>query len=109
MADGSLGEFEQVVLVAILRQGDVAFALEVRREIEAESGRPVSRGAFYTTLERLERKGLVTWEGARPTNARRREVQRRFAVTPAGLEMLRTTSRHLRERWTQLEEALEES
>ena len=51
-----LGEFEQMVLLAILQEsGDGAFALEVRRRIEGDAGRGVSRGAFYTTLDRLEK------------------------------------------------------
>ena len=57
-----LGEFEQMVLLAILQQEKKAFALEVRREIERSARRSVSRGAFYTTLERLERKALVALE-----------------------------------------------
>lgn len=107
MGDFSLGEFEQAVLLAILRQGDRAFALEVRRDLEEESGRPVSRGAFYTTLERLKRKGLVEWERAQPANARRSGVQRFFSVTPRGMENLRATRAILKERWTRLEEALD--
>ena len=108
MADIALGEFEQVVLLAILRQGERAFALEVRREMEAESGRSISRGAFYTTLERLKKKGLLTWVSAQPANARRREAQRLFSVTPRGMHLLRDTQQHLKDRWMRLEEALGE-
>ena len=54
-----LGEFEQVVLLAILRQGRTAFGLEVREEIERCADRTVSRGAFYTTLDRLEKKDIA--------------------------------------------------
>jgi len=109
VGETALGEFEQMVLLAILRQGDGAFALEVRREIERESGRGVSRGAFYTTLERLNRKGLVTWREAQPAGSRRREAHRLFSVTPEGMEMLRSTKRQLQARWTSLADALEES
>lgn len=90
-----LGEFEQMVLLAILQQRDQAFALEVRREIEASADRSVSRGAFYTTLERLERKGLVAWVEESPDDARRSGPLRLFSVTPAGLEALRESRRAL--------------
>ena len=54
MADTYLGEFEQIVLLAILRLGDGAYAIPVRDEIERRTRRSVSRGALYTALERLE-------------------------------------------------------
>jgi len=88
-----LGEFEQMVLLAILQRRDMAFALEVRREIESSTGRSVSRGAFYTTLDRLEKKGLVHWTEEAPPDSRRSGPLRRFSVTSAGLEALRD-SRH---------------
>ena len=60
MAKGEfLGEFEQLVLIALLRLGDEAYGMAVRREIEARAGRDVSIGAVYATLDRLESKGLV--------------------------------------------------
>lgn len=88
-----LGEFEQMVLLAILQQGERAFALEVRREIERSADRAVSRGAFYTTLDRLEKKGLVNWTEASPDEAGRAGVLRRFAVTESGLSALRESRR----------------
>ncbi|MEJ2204331.1 MAG: helix-turn-helix transcriptional regulator [Gemmatimonadota bacterium] len=90
-----LGEFEQMVLLAILQQGEQAFALEVRREIERSADRRVSRGAFYTTLERMERKGFVSWSEERTDDPRRSAPLRRFAVTPAGLEALRESHKAL--------------
>ncbi len=90
-----LGEFEQMVLLAILQQGDDAFALEVRREIETSAERAVSRGAFYTTLDRLERKGLVCWEERQPRDSRRSAPLRHFTVTRGGVEALRTSRRAL--------------
>lgn len=88
-----LGEFEQMVLLAILQQGDRAFALEVRREIEGSADRAVSRGAFYTTLDRLEKKGFVEWEEAEADVTGRASALRRFAVTEAGLSALRESRR----------------
>jgi len=106
MPDMGLGELEEVILLGVLSQGARAFSLEVRREIERTTGRAVSRGAFYTTLERLERKGLVEWEALQPVNARRKGTQRRFSVTPAGMEALRVSREHLRARCLRLGEAL---
>ena len=88
-----LGEFEQMVLLAILQRRDDAFALEVRREIETSADRSVSRGAFYTTLERLEKKGLVRWFEECPDDARRSGPLRRFEVTRRGLDALRESKR----------------
>ena len=86
---GFLGEFEQMVLLAILQQGDEAFALEVRREIQDSTGQKVSRGAFYTTLDRLQRKGLVSWKESEPDDSRRRGALRKYRVSLAGLHALR--------------------
>ncbi|NNF13663.1 MAG: PadR family transcriptional regulator [Gemmatimonadetes bacterium] len=88
-----LGEFEQMVLLGILQEGDEAFALEVRREIERSADRTVSRGAFYTTLDRLERKGYVVWSEAESDDPRRTGPLRRFEVTPEGLLALRVSRR----------------
>jgi PadR family transcriptional regulator PadR len=60
MAKGDfLGEFEQMILLAVLRLTDAAYGMEVRREIETRTGRETSIGAVYATLDRLEFKGLV--------------------------------------------------
>ena len=56
-----LGEFEQMVLLAILQRGEDANALEIRRELEESANRKVAKGAFYTTLNRLERKKYLSW------------------------------------------------
>ena len=109
MADAPLGEFEQAVLLCILREGRDAFALEVRRALEEDSGKPVSRGAFYATVERLRRKGLLSWETLRPANSRRTTKQRRFSLTEQGTEALREAMRSLEARWTRLENVLGES
>jgi DNA-binding PadR family transcriptional regulator len=108
MTRAFLGEFEQMVLLAILRVGDEAYGLEVRRELERAAGRTVSRGGFYTTLDRLERKGLVRWVSEVPKNARRESRQRRFSVTPAGTEALKTSRRALITLWDGLEPVLED-
>jgi DNA-binding PadR family transcriptional regulator len=102
-----LGEFEQMVLLAVLQQGEEAFALEVRQELERSAGRAVSRGAFYTTLDRLERKGFVRWEERLPRDSRRSAPLRHFEVTAEGIEALRTSRRALETLWRGLDEVLE--
>lgn len=106
MSKGYLGVFEQMVLLAILRQGDEAFGLEVRREIEAGAGRKVSRSAFYTTLDRLEKKGLVKWAPRESENARRTAPIRLFEVTPAGMVALRESRGALEHLWRGMDEVV---
>ena len=73
---GLLGDFEQLVLLALLRHRDDGYALLIRQEIEAATDRPVSRGALYRTLDRLAEKGLVrfdlepdrSWASSRPAS-----------------------------------------
>jgi len=94
-AKSFLGEFEQMVLLAVLQQKERAFALEVRRELERSANRSVSRGAFYTTLERLGKKGLVRWIEEIPEDPHRSGPLRRFDVTAEGLTALRDSRRAL--------------
>ena len=82
-----------------------AFALEIRRAIESATGRAISRGAFYTTLDRLGQKGLVSWESQVPPNARRELAQRRYAITPAGMRALEETKAVLAAQWQRLADA----
>ena len=103
-----LGEVEQMVLLAILREaGEEAFALEVRSRIQDETGRSVSRGAFYTTLDRLARKGMVAWDEAVPHDSRSSTPLRRFRVTEQGLEALRAARAAMSALSSGLEELLE--
>ncbi len=106
MPKGYLGVFEQMVLLAILRQGDEAFGLEVRREIESGAGRMVSRSAFYTTLDRLEKKGLVKWTAIKSESARRTAPIRLFEVTPAGVQALRESRGALEALWSGMDEVV---
>ena len=73
-----LGEFEQMVLLAILRRGRNATGYEVRKELDERVGRVVSKGAFYTTLDRLERKGYLTWKARIPERGDSSLPQRHF-------------------------------
>jgi PadR family transcriptional regulator, regulatory protein PadR len=83
-ADCSLGEFEQITILAILRLGDEAYGVSIRREIVACARRNVSPGALYTTLDRLEKKGAVVSREGAPTPERGGRAKRFYAVTAAG-------------------------
>jgi DNA-binding PadR family transcriptional regulator len=85
----SLGEFEQLVMLAILQLEAGAHALAIRERLEAATGRRVTRGALYATLERLESKGCVTWEVEDVTPARGGIPRRTFRVTKPGVAALR--------------------
>ena len=86
MATGvSLGEFEQVVLLAILRLGENAYGVAIGAEITACTGREPAPGALYTTLERLEDKGLVSSRLGDPTPQRGGRAKRYFALNSKGL------------------------
>jgi DNA-binding PadR family transcriptional regulator len=85
----SLGDFEQLVMLALIRLGEGAYGMIVRREIEDRTGREVSLGAVYATLDRLEGKGLVTSDLGQADKARRGRAKRFFSVEAAGLDALR--------------------
>jgi PadR family transcriptional regulator PadR len=84
-----LGEFEQLALLAILRLGDNAYGMTVRRELEERAGRPTSIGALYLTLERLEQKGLIGSTLGEVTPERGGRAKRFFTINPSGREALR--------------------
>lgn len=87
MAD-FLGEFEQLILFALLRLGEEAYGVTVRDEIEARTGRDISAGAVYTALERLESRGFVSSWFGEPTAARGGRRKRHYRIEPAGLRAL---------------------
>ena len=90
MAKGDyLGEFEQLVLMAVMRLGAGAYGMTVRREIEANSGRSISLGAIYATLDRLEDKGFVSSALGEATAERRGRAKRFFKVQASGITALR--------------------
>jgi len=107
MPDVYLGEFEQIVLLAILRLGDAAYAIPVRQEIEARTGRDVARGALYTALERLETKGCLTSEMSDPLPERGGRSRRYYHVSAAGLASLRATRAALLALWKGVESQIE--
>jgi DNA-binding PadR family transcriptional regulator len=107
MTDLYLGEFEQVVLLAILRLGEDAYAIPIREEIESRTGRSVARGALYTALDRLETKRYLRSRMSEPLAERGGRSRRYFAVTPVGLAALRSSRRALLQLWSGLERLLE--
>lgn len=99
MPHHALGEFEQLVLLAILRlEGDV-YAVPIVDEIERHTGRTISRAAVYVTLRRLEEKGLISSEMSEPLAERGGKARRCVAVEEAGLEALRESRRVLDRMW----------
>lgn len=102
-----LGEFERLVLLAVLQNRDEGYAILVRREIERATRRTVSRGALYRTLDRLETKGLVSWTLEDESPERGGNPRKRFSVTPDGVAALRRSHAVLSELSAGLEHLLE--
>ena len=84
-----LGEFEQVVLLAILRLDDNAYGVAIREEIRACTGRTPTPGALYITLDRMEEKGLVSSRLGDPTPQRGGRAKRFFRMTRSGVAAVR--------------------
>ena len=95
MSAVALGDFEQLVLLALVRLGPDAYGATVRREIEEHAGREISISAVYTTLERLEQKGLVRSHIGEPTPERGGRRRRHFELLPLGARSLRDAYRAL--------------
>src|SRR5687768_13331773 len=91
----ALGELELVVLLALLRLGDGAYGAVIRLEIQERTGRHVTPGAIYPTLDRLEKKGFVRSRMGDPEPVRGGRARRHFALKPAGI-------REARRAWDQL-------
>ena len=102
-----LGEFEQMVLLAILQRGENANALEIRRELEQSANRTVAKGAFYTTLDRLERKKYLTWAARTAADGRSGLPQRHFKVTRQGVAELQKSRDALHNLWQGLDQLWE--
>ena len=91
MGDLVLGGFEQLVLVALVRQGSDAYGVSICDDIAERTGRDVSLGSVYKTLERLEDKGLVTSRVGDPTAERGGRRKRHFRVMAAGQRALKSS------------------
>src|ERR1700690_2155686 len=97
-----LGEFELMLLLAIIHLGDEAYGVPISRELETYRGREVSVGSVYAALERLEAKGLVSSSLGDPTPERGGKAKRYFQVTGAGLRQVHETRKVLSKLWRAL-------
>ena len=97
-----LGNFELIVMLALIRLGENAYGVPIAHEIEAKGGREVSLAGIYATLDRLETKGLVSSELGEPTRERGGRAKRYFQVTTRGLHEVRQTQQALKRLWQDL-------
>jgi len=88
-----LGDFEQLILFGVMRLDNDAYGAAIRQEIHQRSGRDVSINAVYTTLDRLERKGLLRSSVGEPTPQRGGRRRKFYALTPRGSAALRQAYR----------------
>jgi DNA-binding PadR family transcriptional regulator len=84
-----LGEFEHLILLAVLQCGDAADTVSVRQTLASRGGRRVARGALFTALDRLETKGLVRSRLGPPVDERGGRARRHYVVTAAGRQAVR--------------------
>lgn len=91
-----LGDFEHLVLLAVIRLADAGFGLAIRGEIVRRTARDVSTGAVYTTLDRLERKGFVRSSVEKGTVSRDNRVRRRYEITTSGRDAVSTAQSDIR-------------
>lgn len=100
-----LGEFEQMVLLAILHVEGEPYGVPIMEEIERRTGRDVSRAAVYVTLRRLEKRGLLTSWMSEPTGERGGKARRCVRVEPEGLTLLRESREAMDRMWDDLDPA----
>jgi len=99
MTETTLGSLELVALLAVARLGEDAYGLAVRRDLAERTGRDYSVGAVYTTLDRLEKKGLLTSRASAPVPTRGGRSRRQFTLTGAGARALHTAEQHAVSVW----------
>ncbi len=98
-----LGEFEQMVLLAILHVKGEAYGVPIVEEIERRTGRTVSRAAVYVTLRRLEDRGVIASWMSEPTGERGGKARRCVRVRPEGIDLLRESRRAMESMWGDLD------
>jgi PadR family transcriptional regulator, regulatory protein PadR len=96
----TLGTFDLMILLALMRLGDAAYGAPISREIEETSGRAVALATLYATLARLEKNGLVSSRLGEPTAERGGRAKRYFSVTARGLREVRDAQRVFTSLWT---------
>jgi len=99
MSRESLGHFELLVMLALLRHGEEAYGVPIARAIELGTGKPVILASVYNTLERLEEKGFVSSTFGQPTRERGGRAKRYFSITTAGLREVRAAKKALTVLW----------
>ena len=99
MSRESLGHFELLVLLALLRVGEEAYGVPIAQAIEQSRGKRVILASVYNTLERLEEKGLVRSIVGQPTPERGGRAKRYFSITTTGLREVRAAKRALTTLW----------
>jgi PadR family transcriptional regulator PadR len=103
---GYLGEFEQLVLLAVLQAEQMdagAYGTTVFDELVARTERRIARGAVYMTLDRLEKKGLLASYASAPTPQRGGRMKRCYSVTRRGMAALKASRRALVQLWKGLD------
>ena len=103
MTEIYLGELEQIVLLAVLRLGDGAYAVPILEHIEEQTGRRIARGALYTALDRLETKGCLKSRVSDPLPERGGRSRRYFSVTPSAVRALKQSKQGLQRLWQGVE------
>lgn len=101
-----LGEFEQLVLLAILRLGEEAYGVPIVEQIKERTGREASRTAVYVALTRLEKRGLVSSRLGDPTPERGGKAKRFFRLEPEAIERVREAKASLESMWEGLDPIL---
>jgi PadR family transcriptional regulator, regulatory protein PadR len=96
---GYLGEFELMLLLAVIHLGEEAYGVPISRELEKNRGKDVAVGSVYAALERLEAKGLITSMLGDPTPERGGKAKRFFRITKEGLRQVHETRRVLTRLW----------
>ncbi|MEO1052467.1 MAG: helix-turn-helix transcriptional regulator [Bacteroidota bacterium] len=99
MKNKGLGEFEELVLLAVCILEDNAYGISVKKEIEKHSGRSILLGAVHITLYRLQDKGLLESEMGGNSEKRGDRRKRLFKATPAGMNQLRSTQETRYKMW----------
>ena len=99
MPTATLGTLELATLLAVARLQSDSYGLAIRRDLASRTGRDYSVGAIYTTLQRLEEKGLLTSRRSTPVPIRGGRSRRHFTLTGAGARALREAERHATSIW----------
>lgn len=99
MKNKGLGEFEELVLLAVCILGEAAYGVSVKNEVETHSGRSIMLGAVHITLYRLQDKGLLESELGGNTNKRGDRRKRLFKITQTGMEQLKASQEVRKKMW----------